>query len=286
MKIYILNIAICKFSMSTKQQDMYAPFLGDMNAVDTFIKRISKVNKYSSVDFSNLTSLYLTYYTETTQKFSRNNKQVIFELLNAYKEAISSVKEEKCFVFLLHTHGDQQSEKDLYNIVVDNNCANPDDEVLGGSEILQYLRPIVEVCNTYLILNSCFSNANSVLNLDSSFKNFQKKYVAFADVLELQDLKTKNFLKILGMSSQLVKGNIYMENTYGIRILKSIFQMGVDFSDSQVFDLLKMAIEMADLKDIYPNFITVQQTNVPSEGTELELKHINVNKDAENFLSE
>lgn len=258
---YILNIAICSVSLSTKQQDMYVPFLGDMNTVDSFVKSLSKLNKYAGkADFSNLTSLYLTWFTGTEQRCSGRNKQIIFELLCQYAEAIRNDPDDKYFIFFIHAHGYRQTAADLYNIKIDHNCTVPQDEYLSGTEILSRLRPVLATCNIYLILNTCFSGAIRAINFTDTMAYPSHSRISFSDVDALRDLKSAYFLKILGMSSSLIMGNQDMENTFGISILKSIFEMGIDLSDKSVFDLFELAIRRSNLKHYYPSFISIQNS--------------------------
>jgi hypothetical protein len=261
---FILNLAICGFnSDSTIQMDMYRPFMGDLNTIDTFIKKNKKLLEYKDHKFSNMISLYLTYYTGE-DKFSRNNKKVIDNIFTSFiKEIEKSKNNENYFIIFIHSHAGGSYKDDKYSVQIDNSGCDICD-LLTGTELLKYIAPILTHSNCYLILNTCFSDTNNIFNLTSQFSN--KQELDFKDVEELNAIDSDKFLKVIGMSSNLVQANDYSENTYGIRILKSLFEMGIDLEDNTIFNLLSNIARDSGLTYFKPNMVSVYDTQNKNKG--------------------
>lgn len=260
-KIYILNIAFCDFSVEGLLQfNMYSPFFGDLNKVNQFVNQSRKKTIFNDVEFAH-SSIYLTYFTKLGQ--NRNNKTVFEKIVTQFKIDIENNKDQdKEFVIVLHGHGiygfpTKVYQDGDYRIKVDEDATgNP--EFITFKEIVDSIKPILKICNSYIILNTCFSDTGYIIeNKPQSHDNeyLVKQYSTIKNSSFFDPSENYFDLHILGMSSKRTYSYKDLEHTYGINALLNLFNVGMKVSIHGAFDIFKSICSKAILKDIIPNMV-------------------------------
>ncbi|QLH46035.1 MAG: hypothetical protein HWD58_10635 [Bacteroidota bacterium] len=192
---------------------MYNPYLGDMMAVDNYIKRIKNHTNYQKNDY-NICSIYLTHVEDGgINAYFRHNKEIIQQLIGALSE--TETEATKYFVVFIHAHGYPNDPNNGFSILVDGG----ENGKLEQKELFNWLAPLIKNGPTFLILNSCFAAEENEPNTKAdreicTFENFDEDET-FKEFYN-EGYPENNFY-FLGMSSALVQSNLFNDGTYGLK---------------------------------------------------------------------
>lgn len=235
-KIYVLNIVVNVYDLKELKQigDMYGSFLGDLNAVNSHVHKLSSDAIVSQNNEFILIPIYLHYFKDLKQ--SSGNKKIIFSILEmVHKEIKKTSSANTCdFVFFLHGHGYAMGESDEESYLVVEDGGQKKSDQISKKEIYHKISPILKYADCYFVLNSCESAPG---DLECSAANCKDSifYKKFKDYKSFKNHKYDHVFYSLGMSSDKVYKDRFDRMSYGIKILKGIMEIGLKQDVRQLF---------------------------------------------------